>query len=59
MEVTKSACYGEADADHGVVVEVGLLEVIIEGAEWVVICDEQHLCHGTCPFDICSYVTCN
>lgn len=57
VEVTEATCYGEAKPDHGVVVEGGLLEVIMEGAQWMVVGDEQHLCHGACSFDICGYVT--
>lgn len=58
MEVTDAACYREAHADHGVVVECGVLQTVIEGAQRMIVSNEQHLCHGTCPFDVSSNVTC-
>lgn len=57
VEMTEATRCGVADTDHGVVIEGGLLEVVMEGALGVVVCDEQHLSQRTRPLDVSCDVT--
>lgn len=57
VEVAEATSYRVTHADHGVVVECSLLQVVVKGAQWVIVSDEQHLCHRARPFDVSSNVT--